>query len=211
MTTPRPSGRLPFEAVLCDIDNVIRVFDSSHLSVLERAAGLAVGTTMKVAFAPETDLPLLLGRITHDEWAESIARGLTGLVPPVTARELSTALARTPFRADETVVALLRRARAHVPLVLVSNASVQLEEDLEALGLADLADHVVSSARVGVAKPDPRIYEIAVSRAGVTAARCLFVDDTLENVEAAAGLGMRVVHFRRAEDLERALGPLLDM
>ncbi|WP_369247065.1 HAD-IA family hydrolase [Streptomyces sp. R41] len=204
-----PSGRPPFGAVLCDIDNVIRIYDSSPVTVLESAAGLAEGTVMKVAFAPETVLPLLVGRITPNEWAWSVARGLTGLVPEVTAFELADALVDSPFHADERVVTLLRRARAaRIRLVLVSNASVQLEEDLEALGLTDLADDVVSSARVGIAKPDPRIFDIAVERAGVPADRCLFVDDTLENVEAAAALGMQAVHYREPEDLRRALGDL---
>ncbi|MGQ4384974.1 HAD family hydrolase [Streptomyces sp. SAS_270] len=198
-----------YDAVLCDVDNVIRRYDSSHVAALERAAGLAEGTTLKVAFEPETDLPLLLGRITPDAWAESVAQGLTALVPEATARELATALARSPFEADDAVVALLRRARARLPLVLVTNASVQLEEDLEALGLTDLADHVVSSARVGIAKPDRRIYDIATALAGVPAERCLFVDDTLENVDTALALGMRTVHFREAADLGRALQPLL--
>ncbi|MFF4351512.1 HAD family hydrolase [Streptomyces sp. NPDC001530] len=203
------SRRRPFDAVLCDVDNVVRVYDSSPVTALESAAGLAEGTTMKVAFAPETVLPLLLGRITPNEWAWSVASGLTGLVPEVTAFALANALVDSPFHADETVVTLLRRTRAaQVRLVLVSNASVQLEEDLESLGLTDLADDVVSSARVGIAKPDRRIYDIAVERAGVPAERCLFVDDTLENVEAAAALGMQAVHFREAEDLRRALGTL---
>ncbi|MEU9287339.1 HAD-IA family hydrolase [Streptomyces sp. NPDC048275] len=202
------SPRRLFDAVLCDVDNVIRVYDPAHLHALERAAGLAEGTTMKVAFAPDTVLPLVLGRITPDEWAWSAARGLTGLVSEVIAVELATALARSPFRADEAVVTLLRGARTRVPLVLVTNASVQLEADLEVLGLTDLADHVVSSARVGIAKPDRRIYDIAVDRAGVPAERCLFVDDTLENVDAATALGMRTVHYRESGDLRRALNGL---
>ncbi|WP_406477035.1 HAD family hydrolase [Streptomyces sp. NBC_01615] len=201
-----PSGRPPFDAVLCDVDNVIRIYDPAPVSALEQAAGLAAGIVRKVAFAPETVLPLLVGRITPGEWAESVARGLTGLVSQVTARELGTALARSPFRADGTVVALLRESRAQgLRLVLVSNATVQLEEDLEVLGLTDLADAVVSSARVGIAKPDRRIFEIAVEQAGVPVERCLFVDDTIENVEAAAALGMRAVHYREPEDLQRAL------
>ncbi|MER5752154.1 HAD-IA family hydrolase [Streptomyces sp. NPDC002088] len=203
-----PGHRPPFDAVLCDVDNVIRHFDPSGLEALERAAGLAEGTTMKVAFAPEVDLPVLLGLATEQEWVESIARGLTGLVPESTAWDLGTALLESPFHADETVVSLLRRARTRVPLVLVTNATLGLEADLDSLGLTDLADHVVSSARVGLAKPDPRIYELAAARAGVRLDRCLFVDDTEENVEAAAALGMRTVHFREAPDLARALEPL---
>jgi putative hydrolase of the HAD superfamily len=194
--------------VLCDVDNVVRHYDPAGVYALERAAGLAEGTTMKVAFAPETDLPLLLGRIDAQEWVRSIAEGLAGLVPESTAWDLGTALLESPFAADEAVVALLRRARTRVPLVLVSNATLRLEDDLAVLGLADLADHVVNSARVGLAKPDPRILRLATSLVGVRPERCLFVDDTAENVDAAEALGMRTVHFKEAADLERALAPL---
>ena len=201
-------GRAPFDAVLCDVDNVIRSYDTSALQALERAAGLAEGTTAKVAFAPEVDQPVLLGRVDLQEWVQAIAEGLSGLVPEATAWDLGTALLESPFSADGTVVSLLRHARTRVPLVLVSNATVRLEDDLTALGLADLADEVVNSARVGLAKPDPRIYRLAADLAGVRPERCLFVDDTEENVEAASALGMQAVHFRTPADLERALQPL---
>ncbi|MEU2512274.1 HAD-IA family hydrolase [Streptomyces syringium] len=208
MTTSKIFSR-PFDAVLCDLDNVIRFYDTTELASLERAAGLTEGTTATVAFAPEIDLPLLLGEITKEQWVESIVAGLAGQVPQARARELGTALAEAPFRADDVVVAMLLQARAHVPLVLVTNATVELEEDLLTLGLADLADHVVSSARVGVAKPDRRIYEIAARRAGVAMDRCLFVDDRPENVEAAVGLGMTGLHYRGSDDLRQPLGALL--
>ncbi|MEV6106068.1 HAD-IA family hydrolase [Streptomyces sp. NPDC051940] len=199
----------PFDAILCDLDNVIRYFDMSPILALEEAAGLAPGTTAKTAFAPDQDLPALLGRITHEQWADSVAAALTGLVPAPVARELGAAFASSPFHADEEVVALLRAARTHLRLVLVTNATLRVEEDLAALGLSDLAHEVVSSARVGIAKPDPGIYEIAVSRAGVPAQRCLFVDDRLENVEAAASLGLQTLHFRSAGELRGRLDFLL--
>jgi len=131
-------------------------------------------------------------------------------VPETQARGLATALAEAPFRADGALVAMLRQVRAHIPLVLVTNATVELEDDLASLGLADLADHVVSSARVGVAKPDPRIYEIAAERAGAAGNRCLFVDDGRENVEAAVALGMTGVHYRELADVRDVLSHLLD-
>lgn len=101
---------------------------------------------------------------------------------------------------------MLRRIREHVPLVLVTNATLGLENDLELPGLSDLADHVVSSARVGVVKPDREIYRIAAERAGAGTDRCLFIDDRLENVEAAVALGMTGVHYRGPEDLHTVWG-----
>ncbi|WP_267246424.1 HAD-IA family hydrolase [Streptomyces sp. PR69] len=209
MTTSKISSR-PFDAVLCDLDNVIRFYDTTELASLERGAGLVEGATERVAFAPEIDLPLLLGEITEEQWVESIVVVLAGQIPEAQARELGTALANAPFRADGVVVDMLVQVRTHVPLVLVTNATVELEDDLALLGLADFADHVISSARVGVAKPDQKIYEIAAGQAGVALDRCLFVDDRLENVEAAVGLGMTGVHYRESADLREALAVMLD-
>jgi putative hydrolase of the HAD superfamily len=56
-------------------------------------------------------------------------------------------------------------------------------------------DVVVVSCEVDCAKPDPRIYEICLSRLGVAADRALFVDDRAVNIEAAAKLGMQTLHF----------------
>ncbi|WP_086842966.1 HAD-IA family hydrolase [Streptomyces coeruleofuscus] len=204
MTASETSSR-PFEAVLCDLDNVIRFYDLAPLAELERAVGVAEGTTAEVAYAPEVDLPLLLGKITKETWVDSIASALSDQMPLTHARELGMALADAPFRADDVVVAMLRRVRRHMPLVLVTNATLELERDLESMGLADLADHVVSSARVGVAKPDQVIYEIAAERAGVAAHQCLFVDDRWENVEAAVSLGMTGVHYQGSTDLQKLL------
>lgn len=198
----------PYDAVLCDLDNVIRFYDTAHVTALEASAGLPRGTTSAVAFAPALDGPLLLGRTTPEQWVHAVAAELAkdGRLSPARADELARAFAGSPFSADGTVVAMLRRVReSGTPLVLVTNATLDLEDDLEALGLADLADHVVSSARVGVAKPDREIYEIAAGLAGAAVDRCLFIDDRLENIEAAVALGMTGVHYREPADLH---GPL---
>ncbi|WP_457031606.1 HAD family hydrolase [Kitasatospora sp. P5_F3] len=207
--TPLPGPRRPaFDAVLCDIDGVIRFFDHTEVTRLERAAGLPPGSTSAVAFGPQTALPLILGQLTREQWADSIAAGLASRAGAADARALATAFTGSPVRADQEVVDLLRRARTHCPVLLVTNATPWLDDDLARLGLADLADDVVNSALVGVAKPDRRIYEIAAARAGTAPGRCLFVDDRQENVEAAEQLGMTGVHFRGAADLRAALTPV---
>lgn len=195
---------------MCDLDGVIRFYDYSRVARLERAAGLEEGSTAAVGFAPENDQPLLLGRIDKEQWVDSITRSLARRVPEAEARALARAFADAGFRADETVVDLLRQARAHCPVLLVTNAAEWLDGDLALLGLADLADDVVNSSRVGIAKPDRRIYEIAAERAGATLDRCLFVDDRLENVDAAVALGMTGVLYRDPADLRAALAPILD-
>lgn len=197
-----------FDAVLCDLDNVVRFYDFGRLAVLERASGLTAGLTASVAYSPELDLPLLLGRIDAQEWTDAVAERMTAYAPPARARELARAMADAPFHAEPEAVALLRRLRDVMPLVIVTNATAGLREELDAMGIGDLTPHVVNSAWEGVAKPDPEILLTAARLAGVAPERCLFVDDRAENTEAAAGLGMSTVRYRSVEDLRRALEPL---
>ncbi|SCK39199.1 putative hydrolase of the HAD superfamily [Streptomyces sp. WMMB 714] len=197
--------RRPCDTVLCDLDGVIRFFDHAEVIRLERDAGLPEGSTAAVAFGPENGTDLILGKITKKQWADSIARGLAERIPEVDARALADAFTTTPAWADPIPVALLREAREHCTVVLVTNATTWLDDDLARLGIADLADDVVNSARVGCAKPDVRIYEIAAERARATPDRCLFVDDREANVETATRLGMAGVHYRESTDLREAL------
>jgi putative hydrolase of the HAD superfamily len=49
---------------------------------------------------------------------------------------------------------------------------------------------------LGFAKPDPAFFTAALARAGARADECLFVDDKLDNVEAARGVGLTAIHYR---------------
>ena len=64
-------------------------------------------------------------------------------------------------------------------------------------------DAVVISCAVGLAKPDPRIFELCLARLGLSAAAALFVDDRADNVEAAAALGLQTLQFEGAGALDR--------
>lgn len=58
-------------------------------------------------------------------------------------------------------------------------------------------DEVVISAEVGVAKPDPKIYEIFLERSGATPREVVYVDDKVQNLVPASRLGMRTILFVR--------------
>ncbi|MDT7801517.1 MAG: 2-haloacid dehalogenase [Actinomycetota bacterium] len=68
-----------------------------------------------------------------------------------------------------------------------------------------LLDDVVVSGTEGFAKPDPAIFEIAVSRAGLPASDLVFVDDKEPNVAAAIEFGLDGILFTGAEELRIAL------
>jgi putative hydrolase of the HAD superfamily len=69
-------------------------------------------------------------------------------------------------------------------------------------------DVVVASCEVGSCKPDPEIYRICLERLGVPADATLFVDDRMENLQAAHELGLHTLHFlgdSSVPELRRAL------
>jgi HAD superfamily hydrolase (TIGR01509 family) len=89
---------------------------------------------------------------------------------------------------------------------IVSNSFVGAREREQALyGFEDLCDEIVYSHEVGCRKPDPRIYEIACERLGVSAARTVFLDDVQANVDGALAVGVEGILF---VDTEQAIGEL---
>ena len=62
-------------------------------------------------------------------------------------------------------------------------------------------DPLVISGMVGVAKPDPAIYQILLQEAGVSPENCLFVDDMSGNIEEAARQGFETIQFDTAQNL----------
>jgi len=107
----------------------------------------------------------------------------------------------------EENVALLRRLKAAGrPVHALSNfahekfALVQAQYDF----LSEF-DVCVVSGHVGVAKPDPRIYEILFERVGRRPSELLFIDDSIANVRASEAAGMAAIHFTPGVDLESEL------
>jgi putative hydrolase of the HAD superfamily len=103
------------------------------------------------------------------------------------------------WRAYDDVAPALRRLReAGMPVGIISNWDTRLEGILAGLGLRELVDVVVSSAAVGLHKPDPRIFEYACASLGVEPARCAHVGDHYyADVVGARAVGMTPVLIDR--------------
>lgn len=79
-------------------------------------------------------------------------------------------------------------------LAAVSNSDGHVEELLTELELVDHLEFVVDSGKVGIEKPDPRIFQIAIDRLGVPAGEVLYVGDLFHvDVCGARAAGLRTV------------------
>jgi putative hydrolase of the HAD superfamily len=112
---------------------------------------------------------------------------------------LEALLAALLFEPYPEVPAVLRALRARGDrLVVVSNWDVSLHEMLDRTGLGALVDGAISSAEVGVSKPDPEIFRRALALAGCPAQGGVHAGDSLEHdVAGALAAGLRPVLVAR--------------
>ena len=66
-------------------------------------------------------------------------------------------------------------------------------------------EDIVVSGEVGLAKPDPRIFALAIERCRLDPARTVFIDDSPRNVEAGRNAGLHALHFRDPDQLRADL------
>jgi putative hydrolase of the HAD superfamily len=124
------------------------------------------------------------------------ALGIDGLDQATARKALMDALEFLPY--EDTIPALRElRADGHA-LVVVSNWDCALPDWLRGAGVLELVDGVVTSAEVGVAKPDARVFRRALELTGAGAEQAVHVGDSRDNdVEGARAAGIRAVLLRR--------------
>ncbi|MEN9822351.1 MAG: hypothetical protein RLZ04_777 [Actinomycetota bacterium] len=135
------------------------------------------------------------GEISFDEVRRlnKIALEKAGIVmppaPPEGSREAFS------FELNPPVVELVHELRtAGLRLGVLTNNIREFRPMWRSmLDFDDLFDDVVDSHEVGLRKPNPAIYRLALERLGAQAERTVFLDDVTSNVEAAISVGMRAV------------------
>ena len=97
--------------------------------------------------------------------------------------------------ADPDAAAALDAVRAAgVRSAVISNSNGTIRSLMTRLGLIDRLDFVIDSGEEGVEKPDPRIFQIALARAGVTPDETAYIGDLYSiDVRGARRAGLRPV------------------
>lgn len=108
-------------------------------------------------------------------------------------------LASLQFSAQADAARALQRLREDaVKVIVVSNWDCSLPAVLAGIGLAGSLDGIVTSGELGVRKPDPLIFAVALELAGVEASAALHVGDSVANdVQGALAAGIAAVLLRR--------------
>jgi beta-phosphoglucomutase len=103
-----------------------------------------------------------------------------------------------------------------IPMAVLSNYTTDLEDLLHRLSLRGFFDFVIISASVGIAKPDPRIFDLAVAQASRPRHRLLYVGDHFgDDIEGARSANIDAVlidrHNRQSKALCPRIGSLMDL
>ena len=184
-------------AVIFDLDGVIRDWNDEAMYDLEAAFGLPPGIILSIGFGSDLGPAATTGRITFREWMDEIRRRVVALhgEPVIGALDEWEANIGT---VDTEMLAVLRSVRRHCTAAVLSNGTTRLRRDLHALDLVDEFDVIYNTAELGVAKPDPAVFERVLADLELSSAEAVFIDDLAVNVEGARSVGLRAhVHTDR--------------
>ena len=144
------------------------------------------------------------GKLSPVEWAERFIREWdVNLKPDEFLTKFTTWSRRVLPGAQE----LLEQLRSRYRLAALSNSNeLHWERNTHELRLIELFEFAISSHQVGLCKPDPEIFRIAIERAHVSSPDAIvFFDDLAANVEAAKAAGLRAHQVRGVEELRDRL------
>jgi len=147
------------------------------------------------------------GRLAEQDLWDQVARRLR--LPAAPRADLWETAIRTVYRPFPEMLDLVARLKqAGYRTALLSNTEEGGARFFHTLGYGPLFDAVLLSCREGLRKPDPRFFQLALDRLALPAARCVFTDDRLDFVQAAAALGLHGLYFQDPPSFQRQLTKL---
>jgi epoxide hydrolase-like predicted phosphatase len=198
---------MSIRAVFFDLGGVLlrTEFQAPRQQLAERL-GMEYDDLVKIVFDGDSHIKATMGEISSDDHWNSIMKRLKR-----PASELDSI--RNEFFAgdilDRTLLDYLRSLRGKYKTGLISNAWGDLRDYIVKEKFDDAFDKMIISAEVGAAKPEPKIFQIALEQFGVRPNEAVFVDDFLINIEGCEKVGIKGIHFRDPETTLQQLKELL--
>jgi epoxide hydrolase-like predicted phosphatase len=198
---------MTIKAVFFDLGGVIvrTEFQAPRQQLADRL-GMDYDDLNKVVFDSDSGIKATMGEISsEDHWASVIKR---------LKRPISELLAiRDEFFAgdivDRTLLDYIRSLRGTYKTGLISNAWSDLRDFIVREKFDDAFDKLIISAEVGAAKPEAKIFQIALEQFGVKPKEAVFVDDFKINIEGCEKVGIKGILFKDPESTLRQLRKLL--
>jgi glucose-1-phosphatase len=202
-------GEMSIKAVIFDLGGVlVRTESQESRQRLAANLGYSPEDLYHLVFDNPSAVQATLGQVSWEGHWAAVAQTLQMSQDEVRAVQEAFF---ADDRLDEDLVAYIRTLRSRFTTALLSNAWDNLRTFLvDTWKIADAFDEILISAEVGLAKPDPRIFRLILQRLQLKAQQAVFVDDFIQNIEAARKIGLHTVHFRTPAQALAELQTLLD-
>jgi epoxide hydrolase-like predicted phosphatase len=196
-------------AVIFDFGGVlVRMVDDRPRLKLAEQLGVPLSRLDDLVFFSPSAQKASFGAITVDMHWEAV-RDALGIKP----QELQSFLDQY-WSADDVnweLLEFIKNLHPGYKVGLLSNAWDNLRQTMHTRWNIDgLFDEMVISAEVGMVKPDPRIYHLALEKLGVQPEEAIFIDDMLVNVDAARQQGLAAIQFLDTQQTLASLQERLD-
>jgi len=191
------------DLVIFDLGGVVVEVESDRLvHQIAQLLGRTFEEVQAHVYHPELLLPLELGRIKPQAYYEGLKRQL-GL--SWTYEQFIRAW-NGMLSENRDVIWILQRLSTRHKLLALSNTNIlHIEHIKGAIPSLTLFNYWVMSYEVGLRKPDPEIYRLALQRAGVKPEAAVYIDDRPELVEAGRSAGLTAIRFQNSRQLEQDL------
>jgi epoxide hydrolase-like predicted phosphatase len=198
---------MTIKAVYFDLGGVIvrTEFQSPREHLAERV-GMTYEELVEIVFESKSAREASIGKISEEDLWKNVTRALR---LPLKEKD---AVHKEFFDGDiidRELIAFIRSLRPRYKTGLISNAWDGLRPYMEHENFIDAFDALTISAEVGVMKPDPAIFQLALEQLGVKPKEAVFVDDFSENITGCEAIGMRGIHFKSMEQTLKDLNKLL--
>ncbi len=200
------------KAIIWDFDGVLmRTEDQGPRHAWDQRLGLPIGSVERAVQRSDIWVQAQLGRVTEKAYWLGVAELLYIRRDNL---DLIRELRKDYFAGDRlnyrliTLIQELKTAGYYQGLL--ANDSLQLDVKLRELGIYDLFDCVLISAQIGFMKPDAAAFRVALQELKVNPDEAVVIDEALNNIRVAQGMGISTILYRAETDVRAELEPLLN-
>ncbi len=197
------------EAVIFDFGGVFTSSPFEAFARFERERGLPENFIRQVNARNHLEnawARLERAEIDHDAFDREFAAECRALGHDVNGRDVLPLLLGAP---RPEMLEALRRIHGRLKTGCITNnlpaGGANPLASFYKLEAMALFDHVIESSKIGMRKPDPRIYRMMTEALGVPAERCIYLDDLGVNLKPARAMGMTTI---KVDDAASAIAEL---
>jgi putative hydrolase of the HAD superfamily len=194
------------DAVIFDLGNVLITVNEQRAAVrFAKQTGKTVAEVGAYFLTTPHATELALGKQTRRQFYRTVAHdlGFAG------SYEEFALIWSDVFDPIEPMIELAKSLATRRPRLILSNTNIiHMEFIAGRFPWVTEFDALILSHEVGLLKPAPAIYKLAVERTGMPAERVLLIDDLSANVQGARAVGMQALRYESSEQVRAELTKL---